>query len=219
MPLTGTRRTKQSLLDRAPDNNKQVIDAERLRDFIASTPVVGAGVWRDLGAQLEAGALTLEAYRDTALRLPFFRHDQDLAAGAVFSLPHGWDAGDVKLHARLVPMAAGAGTARFRLRHAWVEGEGDALPAVASWTSATVDAALLAAHQYQHQRVALGTLSPPAGADASTLLLVSLERLGTDGADTYATAKDHGTGAANLGLAALLVHHKVTEIGTETEPA
>jgi hypothetical protein len=49
-------------------------------------------------------------------------------------------------------------------------------------------------------------------------LLVEIARPGaSDALDTYETAKDHGTAAANLGLLYVDVHFQPRKLGTETE--
>jgi hypothetical protein len=178
--------------------------------------------WDDYQGNVTDGvagaALTYEAYRDTSLRLLFFRYNQDDELHFKFQLPHRWDPRrNVHPHMHVIPMANGAGNVRIDGWYYWNR-SGVAIPAVASWTGFTVDTGFDAADQYIEQHIELGNISPPAGANESSILLMYVRRPGaSDAADTYQTNKDHGTVQANLGILSTDLHYEPVKLGTQNE--
>jgi len=178
--------------------------------------------WDDLQRTFQDGAgaaaLTTEKFRDTDLRMGFFRSNQDDELSFEYQMPHTWDPRDeVRPHLHVVPMANGSGNVRFTGHYYWAR-PNVAIPALASWTTFTVDTAFIAADQYQEKFIILPYTTAPTGTNESAVLLIALKRPGSsDAADTYDTAKDHGTVQANIGLLSADLHFRPVKLGTETE--
>jgi hypothetical protein len=180
------------------------------------------GQWDDLqGPVFQAGgvsALTTEQYRDAPYFASFMRHDQNDALYYIYQIPHRWWRGTaVRLHMHYTPMATwvpapASYNVRMEVAHVWVA-ENAEIPAAVGWTVTPVDLTVVPTDQYK----ALLTIAYPAGAKESTILRARIRRLGTDGADTYTVAKDHGTAAANLAVWDFDCHYQCDKPGTVTE--
>lgn len=165
-----------------------------------------------------APAPTIEVYRNTLFKMPFTIYDQSDEFYFVFQINHNWNFGSLELHAHLLPMAAGAGDVILSGYYAWSQYAGPALPALASWTPFYVTVPIVAGDQYIQKYVDLATVAPPATPKYSDILCVFMTRPGaTDAADTYHTAKDHGTAKANLGILAVDTHYQTKELGSIPE--
>lgn len=163
-----------------------------------------------------ASSLTQEEYRDTALTLTFMSHDADDVLTTIMQMAHakalGSNLGDLHMH--VVPMAAGAGDVYFEVSYSW-QNVGGTFPATASWTTSNVTASFVAGDQYDHKTITLlSDIAPPASEGYSSILLCTITRLGTNTLDTYTTNKDHGTGAANLGILSIDGHIPIDRVGS-----
>lgn len=150
---------------------------------------------------LATAALTVEVYRDTPAIMEFMRHDQDDAKTFYHQTPHAIDpSSGVGVHLHVVPMSAAGGDLYMRYWYVWVH-PGGVLPALVGWTTAAVAVPLVAGDQYKHTVRGLVTIpAPVGGARESDLLVVHVQRNGTDPLDTYNTNKVGGTPQANVGL-------------------
>lgn len=204
----------------------------------AGTPVVYVGAqndaitagnrWDDIQGSVAVGnavsALTNEAFRDTPLRLLFFRHDQDDSLHFVYQFSHKWTLGStVHPHIHIIPMADPPGPGGldiyFEGQWAWSYGgaAGEPVPADAGWTDFTAVHTVNPGDVYKEVVVELDEVPAPAWAGASANLLLYLKRAGTDPLDTYTTSKDHGTAAANVCALFSDVHYQADRFGTITE--
>jgi hypothetical protein len=165
--------------------------------------------WNDLQGTISQGAANLsldyEVYRDTPLRLYFWRRDQADELHFVYQMPHHWDLGYVRPHLHIVPMAATGGLFAFDAKYVWAS-VGDVIPPVANWTAVSVSRLLVATDQYKHTIVTLPRIAPPRSAAWSSILLLHMARNTTT--DTYEGSKDHGTAASNVGLLSSDVHYR-----------
>jgi len=179
------------------------------------------GRWDDLQGSITEGdakgALTWELYRDTPLKMAFFRHNQDDQLSFAWQLPHKWRPGTaVRPHLHCVPMASSAGNLYFSWSYCWAV-YGSVIPSNSSWTTGTTTKAIASGDQYKHIIVDFSSISPPVGAKESSVLLFFVSRLGTNILDTYDGSKTGGTAAANLGLLSADMHYQSTKYGTEQE--
>ncbi len=178
--------------------------------------------WDDVQGSIEDGrggaALTHEVFRDTKLKMYFWRYNQNDELFFSYQLPHRWCVGtQVRPHIHVIPMANGAGNVVVDGHFFW-SAIGAGIPALASWTTFKIITPLVALDQYEHSLLDLGLITPPAGALESSVLLIYMRRPGlADVDDTYQTTKDHGVGAANLGLLSADLHYQAEKAGTEIE--
>jgi hypothetical protein len=196
-------------------------DFTEARPLAASTSYSDLKVWSwtDLYFDARTGdrnqaALTVEEYRDTPQLKGFVRHDRDNELHLDYQMPHEWAGTAVNLHVHLIPMANGSGDAYFSGQYV-VGGNGDELPANASWTPISAAITLTAAEQYKKQYRGIATLAAPASPGASDVYSVYLQREGLNVADTYTTNKDHGTGAANVCIESVDIHYQRLLMGSE----
>ena len=174
--------------------------------------------WDDLIAVIDEGTgpaqLTYEAFRDTGFFMRFFRHNQDDNIFMTYQLPHQWNSATaVNIHAHIVPMASGSGNAKFDFAYSWIN-VGSEFPAASGWISGSVTASFTPAHQYKQSIVSFGNFTPVDQRESSILIL-KVERPGSsDILDTYTTNKDHGTGAANIGILSFDMHYQKSKAGT-----
>lgn len=174
--------------------------------------------WDDLIATIDEGTgpaqLTYEAFRDTGFFMRFFRHNQDDNIFMTYQLPHQWNPStSVSIHAHIIPMASGSGDAKFNFAYSWIN-VGESFPAASGWISGSVSASLTPAHQYKQSIVSFGSIAPTNQRESS-ILIFKAERPGSsDVSDTYATNKDHGTGAANIGILSFDMHYQKSKAGT-----
>lgn len=179
------------------------------------------GRWDDLQGDVSegaaAGALTYEAFRDTNFRLYFFRHDQNDQLYFRYQLRHSWlYSQPIYPHLHLLPMSnpGAAQVAYFSGSYAWSQVGQAEIPAAASWTPFTASLTVNPGDRYVQKILPLVTATPPSYARGSCFFLVQIARLGTNPADTYTTNKDHGTGAANLGLLGGDLHFRASGSGS-----
>jgi len=144
------------------------------------------------------------------------RHNQADTVTYQTEVGHAWDLGDVRLHVHWVPQAnpGVAQSVRWRYRAQWVT-----MGEVTAEVTGDVDVTVGTTDGGKEKSSHLATLTPPASATASTFLIYSLTRLGTDGADTYTTGKAWGTAAANVWLLGSGIHYQAQRYGTATETA
>lgn len=182
------------------------------------------GRWDDAQGDVQqgnaAGVLTNESFRDTDFRMAFFRHDQQDDLSFRYQFPHRWryDTAVVP-HLHLLPMADPAADedAYFDGYYTWSRVGQLAVPALASWTPFTATVTISPGDQYVQRVASLGSITPPAWVRESSLLMLHFQRNATHVNDTYDTAKDHGTPAANLGVLSADVHYRLAHSGTLTQ--
>lgn len=172
--------------------------------------------WTDVrGVPVEgegAAALTTESYRDTGFLMKFFRYNQADSYFVVWQLPHGWNRGSVRPHMHMIPMAAGAGTARFNWAYAWTN-IGSEFVGASGWTSGSTSISLTVDDQYKHKIINFSNVPAPVGAGNSSILVFKMER--DPATDTYTTGKSGGTASANLGILDLDLHYQQSRIGSK----
>ena len=182
-------------------------------------------VWDDVqgpasAALIGASAPTNEAYRDTTARMTFMRHDQDDTITITYQLPHRWIPNtEVRVHLHYIPMVTPAADEVAYLEYSYAWGHPNAeLPAAASWTTGNVSLTIPSsgANTFFHKATSL-FVDTPTGASESSFLIVRFSRLGTNGADTYTTAKATGTAAANLAILSVDCHYQSGKEGSVSE--
>lgn len=160
--------------------------------------------------------LTHERYRDTGFFMDFFRHNQTDAFFGMFQLPNSWDETTAIIpHIHVIPMSDGSGAAYFTYAYAWVTGSGMLDPG-SHWTSGSFTMQLTAAQQY-HMLVYSQSIDPPVGSAPGNMFFFKVERGGDNDLDTYTTAKDHETAAANIAFIAIDILFQLTRAG-QTSP-
>jgi hypothetical protein len=198
----------------------EIIAAQDGGYWIAQTQ----GRWDDLIGAPDIGnraaALTQEVFRDTALLLLHFRHDQDDSLHYVYQLPHKWRTTTaVRVHLHVMPLADPASTenAYFSGYYTWAPVNFSPVPAVASWTPFTATMAVANGEIYKHKIAEIAVINAPASPTPSTCLFLYLIREGTNVLDTYDTGKGSGTPAANLALLSSDLHYRAQRFGTILE--
>lgn len=182
-------------------------------------------VWNDLRGAVTSGAANLalveEAYRDTAARYPFLRHDRANTLSFRYQMGHGWKEGtQVRPHMHVIPMSAPGGPQVVRLSgyYAWTRPEQDyQLPALASWTTFFVERTFDDDDQYRERIISAGLITPPSWAHWSSHLHIHWVNDTTHGNYTYKTNKDHGTPTANLLLLSFDTHIQINAFGSAPE--
>ena len=182
--------------------------------------------WDDLQGSVTQGtasaALTTEVYRDTPFRMSFFRSGQSDSLSFLYQMAHRWQAGTkVRPHVHVVPMAdpVAPQTVLIQGQFAWFN-DTIALPANSGWTTFSVLVTINPGDVFKEKVIDLTGgvgLTPPAGIVESDILAVFIQRSGSDGQDTYNTAKSGGTALANLGLVSFDCHYQSQKVGTQTE--
>lgn len=153
-------------------------------------------------------ALTFAAFRDTPFKLASFRDAQSDELHMTFQMNHGWDpASLVRPHIHVIPRAAADGTVRFVGQYAWALHNVEA-PANASWTTFTIDHAILAAEVNKLDIINLAEITPPAAAAESDCLLLYLKRDGGAAEDTY---------GGYLAVVSVDCHYQAVKLGTVSE--
>lgn len=162
---------------------------------------------------------SLAAYRDTGFILPFLRRDQDDFIYMSFQFSHRRQLGTnlASAHVHAIPMASADGNVYWSYAYVWVK-NGDAVPAIASWTSGNVTTAVLGADQYKEKIYNILTnIAAPASETDSSVLYVKLTRLGTNLSDTYDGDAGSGTAANNFAIVYLDCHTLVHKDGSDNE--
>jgi hypothetical protein len=167
-----------------------------------------------------AAALTQEVFRDTALLLLHFRHDQDDSLHYVYQLPHKWrTVTAVHVHLHVMPLATPPSSKNvyFSGYYTWAPFNFSPVPAVAGWTPFTATMAVGTGDIYKHKIAELAIINAPASPTPSTCLFLYMMREGTNVLDTYDTNKGAGTPAANLALLSSDLHYRAQRFGTILE--
>ena len=202
-----------------PVQTNKEISAQDIRDIVNSVPFVGSGKWNDIQGPVQEGtgasALTIEAYRDTPFRMYFTQHNQADQLHFTYQMSHDWDGTAVKPHMHIIPMSSGSGLIHFAGQYAWVQVNGAALPANASWTPFTGSLSVTPADQYIERIISFGEVQPLANPKASDILCIEVERV--PATDTYETSKSPGTAAANVAIVSVDCHYRIGKLGTTNE--
>lgn len=177
-------------------------------------------------AAVGVSALTTEGYRDTGFLMPFFRHDQDDTLYFTFQFSHRKKPGSPidSVHIHCVPMVAPSSSPQnvyFAYKYSWQK-LGDAFPANASWVASNAVMPVVTADAFEHVYFPIvSNIAAPANETYSSILLFTLQRLGTNIMDTYDTNKatPPGTAAANLGLLYVDCHYDTERAGSLLETA
>lgn len=176
--------------------------------------------WDDIFGTFDQGsaasALTTENFRNTSMLMMFMRSDQNDSLTMHYQMSHQWNSTTaIRPHIHVIPCGAPVGTeiALFGYQACWVP-LGSVIPAGNGWITGSVELQVSASMQYVNTKFSLGTFSPPANASHSTEFIIKVMRSGSSAADTYTTAKDHGTGAANLGVIHMDVHYQKIAAGS-----
>lgn len=172
-------------------------------------------------AAAAVAALTTEQYRDTGFSMPFFRHDQDDALHLTFQFSHRKRLGSnlASVHIHCIPMVSPAAPENvyFGYNYTWQNADGT-FPANASWVSGNSTMTVGISDGFDGRlHSIIADIEPPASEGYSSFLLVTITRLGTDGNDTYDTAKVGGTAQANLGLLGIDCHYETNRRGSIEE--
>lgn len=174
--------------------------------------------WIDLLGEVRTGAKkeswTIEPYRDTLYEMAFLRHDQDNKLIMDFQMPHGFYNASVVIHAHAIPMAPVGGDLYWEHSYYWGN-VGEELPVSSGWIHGTGVIPIVGADYYKPQVVDILLIENIHNAGIGSILRMYMIRKGTDVRDTYNTDKDHGTGAANMGLNYLDAHILIDRFGTE----
>lgn len=171
----------------------------------------------DISQGVASSTLTYQAYRDTPFLMYFFRHDQNDVLNMRYQFSHGWNPQtDVLAHLHLIPMAdpVSPEVAYFTGVYAWA-GFDLEVPALSSWTAFTASLTINPGDAFKEKFLPLFQATPAANATESDILLIQVQRAGTDPTDTYTTSKTGGTAAANLGILSADVHYSRNKVGTE----
>jgi hypothetical protein len=168
-----------------------------------------------------AAALTFEEFRNTGFKMLFLRNNQNDELYMHFQMPHSWNTGSsVRPHLHLVPMAdVGLNVTRsveFGYSYSF-NSSGTPIGDEGSWLSGSCRWLVSSSMLYSEHIVPFGMIAPPLNARPSSVLLVRFIRSGSSAADDYTESKDHGTGAANIGLLHFDVHVQKIRAGTVTE--
>jgi len=179
--------------------------------------------WKDLAGSISQGtnaaALTYEAYRGTPLKLYYFRHNQTDELHFVYQMQHDWIVGTaVRPHMHVIPMAAPIlpQVVSITGKYAWSQ-PGVAIPADIGWQSYNALLTVNPGDVYKEALIVLPQITPPLNLSSSMILMIYVARSSTDVADTYITAKDHGTPTANLALLSADIHYQAISVGTVSE--
>ncbi len=162
--------------------------------------------------------MTTEPFLDTGHDIAFTRYNLPASFGGEIQIDHDWELAspELRFHVHLLPAADGAGGDVYWTWQYYFVSIGEAIPAVASWTAGNTTTPLVAGDQYKHTAKTLFTLTPSSPMP-SGILLFDVTHASTNVLNTYNTNKDHGTGAANLGILYFDVHYRKNSPGTATE--
>lgn len=180
--------------------------------------------WEDLqGPVVQANQgtslLTKEQYRDTPMLAWFMQHNQNDAVYYTYQLRHAWKLhSSVSLHCHVTPMSTwvpgvASKNVYWEISYFWST-TGLEIPVATSWTTVNVTSVIYPTDQFKNKIYNLVTISPPATAKESSLILVKITRLGSSINDTYTDDKVGGTGAANLAVWDFDVHYQLDKPGT-----
>lgn len=170
-----------------------------------------------------ASSLVYEAFRNTPYLAYFFRNDATADNDILnfrFQTTHRWNRGDLYLHLHYVPMMNPSSSPQYiHFDGYYVFAPiGGAIPDLASWSIIDTTDEVVTGDVYRHKIKSLATITSPGTSTLeSSFLLVYLRRHGGDASDTYNTAKDHGTAAANVMVLGVDCHYVANKMGTYTE--
>jgi hypothetical protein len=155
-------------------------------------------------------ALATVSYRDTGVSMLAMAPNDVLS---VFTqLPHRWNRGQVRPHLHVIAaqVPAAPRVVKISVKYVWALTNA-ALPANSGWTTLpTIDYAVVPGDEYLEKILALGTLTPPAAAKESAILVMQVSRVAAG--DTY-----NDGAAANLVLLSIDTHYQAEKLGTYPE--
>jgi hypothetical protein len=183
----------------------------------------------DQQGPIQAGAniagITIEAYRDTKMLMPFMRHDQDDTISLTFQFSHRKKLGSAlaSIHLHYIPMVnpddvITKNIVYWEYQYVWHNLDA-AVPAVASWTTGNSTLAIGAAdaHICRTHDFAVA-IAAPGSETYSSFLLLYISRLGSSAAqDTYEAGKADHTAQANLCIEGVDVHFQADRMGSLAE--
>lgn len=170
--------------------------------------------WKRMSATLAAGGLVQEAYRGLSYEGVFLSSTANDDLQTTFPLPIERALNtEVRLVLTYIPMSAGAGTFAMSGTYELVN-IGSELDA--AWTAWSASASLVAGDQYKVKRLTLASFTPTTDTQGALIALHGT-RLSTT-TDTYDTAKDHGTAAANIMAIGVEVLYKTQAVNSEVYP-
>jgi hypothetical protein len=180
---------------------------------------------------VQAGAniagLTIEAYRDTKLLMPFMRRDQDDTLSLIFQFAHRkkLQSAIASVHLHYIPMVnpidvITKNIVYWEYEYYWHNLDAS-VPAVASWVTGNLTLAIGAADAHISRVFDFFVnIAAPASETYSSFLLFYISRLGSSGAaDTYEASKADHTAQANLCIEGIDVHFQTDRAGSLTEDA
>lgn len=207
-----------------------VVERDGSGFFVEGKPYTTASIasfdnrWGDLPASVAVDTkgsvgLISEAYRDTGFFVKFFRSNQNDSVFMSFQMPHSWNPStSVYPHIHVIPMSSGSGVVKMNYAYSWCL-VNEALPAGRNWISGSVTASYTPSDQYVHRVISFGSISPPANAVESAMLVFKIERPGmSDNEDTYQMSKGGGTtAAANLAVLFFDLHYQRIKAGSTSQ--
>jgi hypothetical protein len=136
-----------------------------------------------------------------------------------YQMQHSWDMKTpVKPHMHVIPMVAPPADRVVRMTGAWAWSQVNAVtPLNVGWTTFTVDRTITAADAMRELIIPLATVPPLAVPATSDILLLWVQRLGLNAADTYNTVKTPGTATANLAVISVDCHYFKSRNGSVGE--
>ena len=170
--------------------------------------------WNDLQGSVAEGsagaALTFAAFRDTPFKLANFRNAQADELHMVYQMSHAWAPGtELHPHMHVIPLSDPAGAEVIRWTGVYLfTGHGVEVPALASWTAFTADLAVVPGDINKIRVIRLATVTPPADAMESDMLLLYVVRDGGAVADTY---------SGDVAALSIDCHMQAQKVGTITE--
>ena len=175
--------------------------------------------WDDLHGTIHDGtgptSLPYEAYRDTGFFMRFFRHNKADTISMMYQMPHEWNGTAIRPHIHCIPMSAGSGDVVLDYAFTWSHVNG-ALSGSIGWSSSSMTRTFAASDQYRHLIINLGLQTPlPENSHDSSIFIIRVKR--NVASDTYQTAKDHGTPAANVAIISFDLHYRKGKGGSTTE--
>jgi hypothetical protein len=170
--------------------------------------------WDDAQVQttqaVGGSALTPVSYRDTGVTLLAMAPNDVITVAT--QMPHRWNRGQVRPHMHVIAaqVPASPRVVKVGVKYAWALTNA-ALPANSGWTTLpTINYPVVPGDEYLEKILALGTLTPPAAAKESAILVMQVSRVAAG--DTY-----NDTAAANLVLLSIDTHFQSEKLGTFPE--
>lgn len=181
--------------------------------------------WDDIqgpaaNAVKDPAVLITEAFADTPWMTVFMSTGtNNNLLSFTYQMQHTWDMKTpVKPHMHVVPMVAPPGDRVVRVTGGWAWTQVNGVtPLNAGWTTFTVDTTIKTTDALRQIIIPLATVPPPTTAQTSDILLLWVQRLGLNAADTYNTVKTPGTGTANLAVLSVDCHYFKSRNGSVGE--